>query len=254
MRSNASQLSQNAEVAQNRASSVREAAGEAASNVGAVSASVKAMAVCVSEIGTAMNETNEISRTAVSGANAARTSMRELVEAASKIGEIVGIVHGIASQTNLLALNATIEAAPAGDAGKGFAVVAHEVKGLGGKTSEATAEIGAQVASIQERSAMAMAAINRVVDTIQSVDQRTAGISAQVEQQGVGVQDIGRALSSAANVTDQVRGSIADVATTATKTRTNAAELQTAADGLSRQSNDLGGPIPAGCPFLGPRL
>jgi methyl-accepting chemotaxis protein len=201
------------------------------------------MTGCVSEIGGAMTETSRISHEAVSSADAVRTSMRELVEAASKIGEIVGIVDGIASQTNLLALNATIEAARAGEAGKGFAVVAHEVKGLAGKTSEATAEIGAQVASIQVRTATAMTAINGVVSTIQAIDQRTAGISAQVEQQEAGTQDIDRALLSAANGAGHVRGSIADVAATATETRASAAELLSAADGLSRRSNDLGGAV-----------
>jgi methyl-accepting chemotaxis protein len=243
MRSNAQHLSQNAEIVQNRAASVQKAAGEAASNVDAVSASVKQMAVCVSEIGSAMSETSRISQQAVSGANAARETMLELVEAASRIGKIVSIVEGIASQTNLLALNATIEAARAGEAGKGFAVVAHEVKGLAGKTSEATAEIGGQIAAIQERTATAMAAINGIVSTIQAIDERTLGIATQVEQQGAGAQDIGRALSSAASGTDDVRGSIADVATTATETSRNAAELLSAADGLSRKSDDLGGAV-----------
>jgi methyl-accepting chemotaxis protein len=243
MRSNAGQLSENAEITQTRAASVLQAAGEAASSVDAVSVSVRIMTGCVSEIGGAMTETSRISHEAVSSADAVRTSMRELVEAASKIGEIVGIVDGIASQTNLLALNATIEAARAGEAGKGFAVVAHEVKGLAGKTSEATAEIGAQVASIQVRTATAMTAINGVVSTIQAIDLRTAGISAQVEQQEAGTQDIDRALLSAANGAGHVRGSIADVAATATETRASAAELLSAADGLSRRSNDLGGAV-----------
>jgi methyl-accepting chemotaxis protein len=240
MRTRARQFNENAEIAQSRAASVLEAAGEAAHNVDAVSVSVRTMTDCVTEIGGALVETSRISREAVSSADAVRSSMRELVDAAAKIGEIVGIVDGIASQTNLLALNATIEAARAGDAGKGFAVVAHEVKGLAGMTSKATAEIGAQITSIQARTATAMAAINGVVSTIQAIDQRTAGITAQVDQQGAGSQEIDRALSSAANGAGNVRGSIADVATTATGTRASAAELLSEADGLSRQSDDLG--------------
>jgi methyl-accepting chemotaxis protein len=243
LRLNAQQFSQNAELAQDRAAEVRDAAGEAASSVGAVSASVEQMAGSVAAIGHAMSETSRISREAVSGAEMARATMRDLVEAASKIGKIVGTVTGIASQTNLLALNATIEAARAGDAGKGFAVVAQEVKGLAGETSAATAEIGAQVASIQERTAKAMAAINDVVDIITAIDRHTLGVSGQVEEQGAGTQEIGRAMVSAATGTEQMRGSIADVATAAADTRTNAAHLLSAADGLSVQSSTLGGAV-----------
>src|SRR5712692_9875889 len=58
----------------------------------------------------------------------------ELSGAATRIGEVIGLIQAIAGQTNLLALNATIEAARAGEAGRGFAVVAAEVKSLAGQT------------------------------------------------------------------------------------------------------------------------
>jgi methyl-accepting chemotaxis protein len=90
------------------------------------------------------------------------TSVRELVDAADRIGEVVRLISNIASQTNLLALNATIEAARAGDAGKGFAVVASEVKSLASETGKATEEITRQIAAIQ-------AATNNVVEAIKGI-------------------------------------------------------------------------------------
>jgi hypothetical protein len=65
-----------------------------------------------------------MSAVAVSEAAATGEVIRELSQAASRIGDVIGLISSIASQTNLLALNATIEAARAGEAGKGFAVVA----------------------------------------------------------------------------------------------------------------------------------
>ncbi len=75
--------------------------------------------------------------------------IRELSQAAARIGDFIGLISNIASQTNLLALNATIEAARAGDAGKGFSVVASEVKELASQTAKATDEIESQISAIQ---------------------------------------------------------------------------------------------------------
>ena len=92
--------------------------------------------------------------------------MRTLSAAAQKIGEVVRLINNIAGQTNLLALNATIEAARAGEAGKGFAVVASEVKNLATQTARATEDISAQVAAMQGSTGDAVAAIERIDQTI----------------------------------------------------------------------------------------
>ncbi len=57
-------------------------------------------------------------------------AMGNIVDDSHRIGEIVGVIEGIAFQTNILALNAAVEAARAGENGRGFAVVASEVRSL----------------------------------------------------------------------------------------------------------------------------
>jgi heam-based aerotactic trancducer len=84
---------------------------------------------------------SELMKTVLERVNTLESSMTNLSLSSKKIGEIVGLVTGIADQTNLLALNASIEAARAGEHGKGFAVVADEVRKLAEETKKAVSNV-----------------------------------------------------------------------------------------------------------------
>lgn len=71
----------------------------------------------------------------------ATDAIQNLGRRSEEIGDIVGLIDGIASQTNLLALNAAIEAARAGEQGRGFAVVAEEVRKLAAGSQDAAQKI-----------------------------------------------------------------------------------------------------------------
>lgn len=114
-------------------------------------------------------------------------SVDGLSHASEQIGQILGVIEGIASQTNLLALNASIEAARAGEAGKGFAIVAQEVKALANQTTKATDDIAQRITSLRE----GMSAILRTMNLSKT---------AVVEGQGA----IGEAASNMEQIANQV--------------------------------------------------
>ncbi len=93
-------------------------------------------------------------------------AVRELLQHAKDIGDIVRAIRSISMQTNLLALNAAIEAARAGRAGRGFAVVADEVRSLAGRAAQATVEV--------EQS------MGRIVGGVEAIDQLSQRVSREI--------------------------------------------------------------------------
>jgi methyl-accepting chemotaxis protein len=78
-------------------------------------------------------------------------TMTEIELSSKKIGDIVGVIDGLAFRTNILALNAAVEAARAGEQGRGFAVVAAEVRGLAQRSAEAAQDIRALILTSTQR-------------------------------------------------------------------------------------------------------
>ena len=177
---------------------VSGAAGDVSQSIQTVAAGAEEMGASIREISSNANEASRVANEATETAARTKETVAALAVSSKEIGEVVKTITGISEQTNLLALNATIEAARAGDAGKGFAVVAGEVKDLAGETGKATDVISTKIAAIQEDTAGAVAAIERIAEIINQITDYQSTIAAAVEQQSATTSEMSHSVSEAA--------------------------------------------------------
>ncbi|HVI50286.1 MAG TPA: cache domain-containing protein [Candidatus Sulfotelmatobacter sp.] len=212
------------------------ASSEASGNVQTVAAAADQMSGAISEVATQVARAARVAATAAADAERTDAMVASLSEAATHIGDVIGLINEIAGQTNLLALNATIEAARAGEAGKGFAVVANEVKHLASQTARATGDITSQVSAIQDATRGAVEAIHEISDVIGELNEITSAVSSAVEQQTAATLQISQAARLAANGTAQASQTIEDVRGRASATGDKAHHLS---DNVTRVASDL---------------
>jgi len=239
LQATAQSMTTTATAANRQATTVAAAAEQASAGVHTVASAAEELTASISEISRQMAESSRMTGNAVADARRTDAIVRDLAEAAQKIGQVVDLITSIAGQTNLLALNATIEAARAGDAGKGFAVVAGEVKSLALQTAKATNEIGAQIRQIQGATAAAVQAIGAISTSIEDVGAIATTIATAVEEQGAATAEIARNVLLAATSTHAVTANISGVSQAANDTGAAASEVLGAASGLSQQAEQL---------------
>jgi len=137
-------------------------------------------------------------------------TMTRITESSKQIGDIIGVIDGIAFQTNILALNAAVEAARAGEQGRGFAVVAAEVRSLAQRSATAAKEIkaliGTSTETVKEGASLvsnAGATMGEIVSSVRRVNEILDEISHASNEQSAGIEQVNRAVGEMDQVTQQ---------------------------------------------------
>ncbi len=231
---------------------------EQASSLQQTAASMEQLAGTVSTSASSARQASQLAQAATAAAEQGVTVVGEVVatmeridEASRRIGEIIGVIDGIAFQTNILALNAAVEAARAGEQGRGFAVVAGEVRTLAQRSAEAARQVktlvGDSGGKVQDGSRLvgeAGRSMQDIAAQVRSVSELIGQISAATSEQTAGIGQINDAVTQLDQVTQSNAALVEESAAAADSLRRQAQQLVQAVAAF-RLGSDRDEPVPA---------
>ena len=234
----ATQIAATAQEQLSTASQVSTTTSEIGATSKEISATSRELVQTVKDIAEVAEKTAVLAGSGQTGLNRMKTTMRQVMEAASSInarlstlsekagniGTVVTTITRVADQTNLLSLNAAIEAEKAGDYGRGFAVVATEIRRLADQTALATGDIEQMVKEMQSAVAAGVMGMDKfseevrkggevvgqvseelsqIIQHVQALAPNFETVSEGMESQSRGAQQISEALSQLSEASQQ---------------------------------------------------
>ncbi|HKN05150.1 MAG TPA: methyl-accepting chemotaxis protein [Buttiauxella sp.] len=211
----------------------------AAASLQQTSAALEEISSTVAHSASSSHEANKAVLSAAEVARRGGNSVRDVIQtmnaieaASEKIGNIIGVIDGIAFQTNILALNASVEAARAGEQGRGFAVVANEVRNLASRSAQAAKEIRVLIDSTVTSVSSGAKQVHHTGNTMQeivtsvtSVTTMMAEINQAADEQMKGIAEINAAVAQLDTMVQQNAALVEESTTASAALQDQASEL-----------------------------